>query len=83
MKGGEIVNTTGMHAKVLKHIRSLREKYGDCYHDLGAIAKAIGCDKDALFETENNTGVLADLEWSGDVMRIGTSFVAVGQFDWS
>lgn len=73
---------TELHRRVLRHLRELRNKYGNCYHELDAIAEAVGCDPDKLFETEDNTGVLADLEWDGSVMRAGTDFIAVGSMDW-
>lgn len=74
---------TELHRRAIYCLRELYDDFGSqAWHSLDRIAEELGCDPDLLFEKDDRTGILADLEADGKLMRIDTDFIAVGRMDW-
>ena len=63
--------------RALAQLREWRDEDGNCYQRLERLVGALNCEPEELFDWDNETGVLLELEQDGDVCRIGTNaFIA-------
>lgn len=58
--------------KVISTIKNLYREDGGCYQSLKRVSELSGVDKEDLYDWENNSGILFDLEFDGVVQLQGS-----------
>lgn len=68
--------------RALIQLREWREEESAC-RSIEFLAAVLGCDEKLLFNWDEDTGILVDLEYDGLVEIIGDDcVVAVGRMEW-
>jgi len=76
------VNREKLKQRALSQLREWREDDSAC-RGIDSLADALDCDQKLLFNWDEDTGILVDLEYEGLVEIIGDdSVIAVGRMEW-
>ena len=74
-----------LKVRTLKLLQELREEEGSCYYGLNYLVNKLGCDPLELYNWDDDSGVLYELERRGLVSIAHgkePAFIACGEMDW-